>query len=84
MLTRLMINDDGGQKSRMPFAVQVFVFVFVSNSLNTQFLLVRPSVTKSVTWRYLGNQEWYHRSAGVKTRKFKKKLSKIVKMVKIV
>ena len=25
------------------------------------------SVTKSVTWRYLGNQAWYHRSAGVKT-----------------
>ena len=24
-------------------------------------------VTKTVTWRYLGNQEWYHRSAGVKT-----------------
>ena len=27
----------------------------------------RPSFTKSVTWRYLGNQAWYHRSAGVKT-----------------
>ena len=25
------------------------------------------SVTKSVKWRYLGNQAWYHRSAGVKT-----------------
>ena len=24
-------------------------------------------VTKSVKWRYLGNQAWYHRSAGVKT-----------------
>ena len=28
---------------------------------------VRPSVTKSVKWRYLGNQAWYHRSAVVKT-----------------
>ena len=27
----------------------------------------RLSVTKSITWRYLGNQAWYHRSAGVKT-----------------
>ena len=27
----------------------------------------RPSVTKSVKWRYLGNQAWYHRSADVKT-----------------
>ena len=25
------------------------------------------SVTKSIKWRYLGNQAWYHRSAGVKT-----------------
>ena len=25
------------------------------------------SVTKSVKWRYLGNEAWYHRSAGVKT-----------------
>ena len=25
------------------------------------------SVTKSVKWQYLGNQAWYHRSAGVKT-----------------
>ena len=25
------------------------------------------NVTKSVKWRYLGNQAWYHRSAGVKT-----------------
>ena len=24
-------------------------------------------VTKTVTWRYFGNREWYHRSAGVKT-----------------
>ena len=24
-------------------------------------------VTKTVTWWYLGNQEWYHRSPGVKT-----------------
>ena len=25
------------------------------------------SITKSVTWQYLGIQAWYHRSAGVKT-----------------
>ena len=24
------------------------------------------SITKTVTWEYLGNREWYHRSAGVK------------------
>ena len=42
----------------------------------------RPSVTKSVKWRYLGNQAWYHRSAGVKTtgkilnKKIKKKQKK--------
>ena len=29
-------------------------------------------VTKSVKWRYLGNQAWYHRSAGVKTTDLKK------------
>ena len=37
-----------------------------SNSKNPQFLLLLL-VTKSVKWRYLGNQAWYHRSAGVKT-----------------
>ena len=50
------------------------------------------SVTKSALWQYLGNQAWYHRSAGVKTtgkkfwiRKFKiqkKKCRKWSKMVK--
>ena len=30
-------------------------------------LVLSSSVTKTVTWRYLGNREWYHRSAGVKT-----------------
>ena len=46
-------------------------------------------VTKTVTWRYLGNQEWYHRSAGVKTtgkkimKNFCKKNPKISKMSKI-
>ena len=39
-------------------------------------------VTKSVTWRYLGNQEWYHRSAGVKTTQ-KKTLAKFKKFKKI-
>ena len=32
-----------------------------------EFLSSCTSVTKTVTWRYFGNQEWYHRSAGVKT-----------------
>ena len=47
------------------------------------------SVTKTVTWRYLGNQAWYHRSAGVKTtgkilnKKFQKKRKEKGKMVKI-
>ena len=46
-------------------------------------------VTKSALWRYLGNQAWYHRSAGVKTtgkkfwiRKFKIQKKKMSKMVK--
>ena len=49
-------------------------------------------VTKSALWRYLGNQAWYHRSAGVKTtgkkfwiRKFKiqkKNAKNLLKMVK--
>ena len=45
------------------------------------------SVTKSVKWRYLGNQARYHRSAGVKTtgkKSGKKRRSKLVKMVKMV
>ena len=39
-------------------------------------------VTKSVKWRYLRNQAWLHRSAGVKLWKWSK-LSKSPKMVKI-
>ena len=45
-----------------------------------------PSVTKSVTWRYLGNQVWYHRSDSVKTvrkilkiKRERKKSNKTVK-----
>ena len=30
-------------------------------------LLLSSSVTKNLTWQYLGNQVWYHRSADVKT-----------------
>ena len=39
------------------------------------------SITKSVRWRYLGNQAWYQRSTGVKTtgkiqkKTFKKNIS---------
>ena len=40
---------------------------WISNSKNPQFLLLLLLVTKSVKWRCLGNQAWYHRSAGVKT-----------------
>ena len=36
-------------------------FISISNSCCCS------SVTKSVKWRYLGNQAWYHRSASVKT-----------------
>ena len=42
------------------------------------------SVTKSVKWQYLGNQAWYHRSAGVKTTRKLKKKRKRLKMVKMV
>ena len=37
-------------------------------------------VTKSVKWQYLGNQAWYHRSAGVKTTEkiLNKKIKKMV------
>ena len=45
-------------------------------------------VTKSALWQYLGNQAWYHRSAGVKTtgkkfwiRKFKIQKKKCQKFV---
>ena len=44
-----------------------------------------PSVTKTVTWRYLGNQAWYHRFAGVKTTGKilnKKRENKVSSMVK--
>ena len=34
----------------------------------------RPSVTKTVKCGYLGNPEWYHRSAGVKILNIKKKI----------
>ena len=55
-----------------------------------EILLLLLLVTKSVKWRYLGNQAWYHRSGGVKTtgkilkKKIKKKKrTKWLKMVKI-
>ena len=39
-------------------------------------------VTKSVKWRYLGNQAWYHRSAGVKTTRKILGISKLKKKKK--
>ena len=38
-----------------------------SSAWEGEELLLLLLVTKSVTWRYLDKQAWYHRSAGVKT-----------------
>ena len=42
-----------------------FIFCIIINLLKSP--CPAPSVTQTVTWRYLGNQACYHRSAGAKT-----------------
>ena len=66
-----------------------FIWTVLPCHQNKNHLLTYCSVTKSALWRYLGNQAWYHRSAGVKTtgkkfwiRKFKIPKTKIVKVVR--
>ena len=59
--------------------VLMFIFDFPVNIQLLEYPI--PATTaprhKNVTWRYLGNQAWYHRSASVKTtRKILKKKKK--------
>ena len=74
------LDEDGVDHNTFPIismAVEPLKWITVRHTLTlckTHLILEYPKfllllVTKSVTWRYLGNQAWYHRSAGDKTTK---------------